>query len=562
MRIVDALRRMMDNAASTAQSMREAVAGIANQTDLLNRNLAEIVDGLERQSDVFNRRLDELIGAISGQARQRGETSAAETLQGPPAAAVLLPAEAAEQLGGAMKQVPPMVADRTYNTSPPDDDARCARNLSLEFLDRIVAHGDNEGALVSAKRALIERFGVAEGFRIYRDKMTHLPEQGELHRKPLGWLRQVAEQGAGAYYPLAEAERFDVPMPRVIGQGNQHPMPAWARALFVACLSDARVRARSGFIEVGDVAVIDREAEELARFEDRIDFDASVFQIDAEAAWFITPRGGGASIEVDEAFSLLGIRAHVFGHWMFEYLPKYVAATMAGALPPVPILVEAGMPRTHYQALRLMLAAPVEIIELPPFATARVRRLWCAPCLAVTPWWEVQDERFKCDHCALPPARYAPIAREMGRRVCPAMPPPSGNRIFLARRGGSHELANASAIEALAVARGFRIVVPQHLEFHEQAGLLHHARFVAGPYGSAMFLAYFAKPGARICMLANPEMPKFVQSEASGVLAALGIDVTLFTGPCLGANPDDPARTDYEIDEAAFGRFLDAWLPT
>ena len=431
---------------------------------------------------------------------------------------------------------------------------------TTQFIDQIVARRDNEGSLVAAKRRLIESFGVAEGFRIYREKMTHLPEQAEIHRKRLGWLRRVAAQGPGAYRLLAEGAPFSVPEPRVIGAGNQRPMHGHARAMFVACLIDARVRARSNFIEVGDLAVIDREPEELARFADRIDFDASVFQLAGDAAWFITPRGVSASIDLDEAFTLLGIRPQIFGHWMCEYLPKFVAASLAGALPPVPILVEANMPRSHYQALRLLLAEPVQLVELPPFATARVRRLWCVPCPAVIPWWEVEDDRFKWDYCAHPPQRYAAIAREMTRRVRPAMPAAGGDRVFLARRGGAHEMANSAAIEAVAIARGFCVVFPQDLEFREQAGLLHHARFVVGPYGSAMYLAYFARPETKICMLANPEYPSLVQSEASGVLQALGVDVTLFTGPCLRPNPDEPWRTDYAIDEAAFARFLDDWL--
>jgi predicted O-methyltransferase YrrM/uncharacterized protein YoxC len=67
MRLVDSLKRMMDDAGSTAQSMREAVAGVANQTDLLNRKLAEIVAGLDQQSDLLNR---ELATVVTGLERQ------------------------------------------------------------------------------------------------------------------------------------------------------------------------------------------------------------------------------------------------------------------------------------------------------------------------------------------------------------------------------------------------------------------------------------------------------------------------------------------------------------
>jgi hypothetical protein len=429
---------------------------------------------------------------------------------------------------------------------------------ALEFIDGIAARRENEGSLVLAKRMLIEKFGVQDGFGVYREKMTHLPDQGEIHLKPLASLQEVAQRRADAYWQVAVREPFSVPVPRVIGDFNPGPLHGHSRSMFVACLSDARVRARSNVIEVDDLAVLDREAQELNLFDDRLDFDASVFQATDDTAWIITPKGDAASVDLDEAFTLLGIRPHIFGHWMCEYLPKYIAASLAGVLPPVPLLVEAGMPKSHYEVLQLMLAGPVEIVELLPFATARVRRLWCAPAQAVFPWWEVWNERFKWDYVAAPPARYAPVVREMARRADHRLSSPTGiDRVFLGRKGGTHEMVNASAIQAEAEKRGFKVVFPEDLGFCDQARLLRHARFVLGPFGSAMCLAFFAKPGTKLCILGNVEIPV---CDDIGVYDAIGLDVTLITGPCVRLNAEEAWRTDFEIDEAAFCRFLDGWL--
>ena len=88
---------------------------------------------------------------------------------------------------------------------------------------------------------------------------------------------------------------------------------------------------------------------------------------------------------------------------MWDYLPRYVAALASGALPPVPVVVDADLPKTHRQALDMMLPEGVEIIELPPFTTARVRRLWCAPSLMYMPLHEKANGRFKWDYLAAPP---------------------------------------------------------------------------------------------------------------------------------------------------------------
>jgi capsular polysaccharide biosynthesis protein len=420
---------------------------------------------------------------------------------------------------------------------------------------------DNQERLLATKRWLVGEFPIPQGFALYRQLLDH-QQHAEIRYKKLGWLQEVAQQRGAAYQPTAVAEPFTVPAPRVIGDGNQRPLQGHSRAMFVACLSDARVRARSNVIEVDDLAVLDRTPEEMMLFDDRLDFDPSVFAVTDDAAWIITPKDDTASVEIDEAFTLLGIRPQVFEHWMREYLPKYIAASMTGALPPVPVLVEAGMPKSHYEVLRLMLGGSVEIVELPPFATARVRRLWCAPTQAVFPWWEVGNERFKWDYVALPPARYAPIVREMARRAEPCLSSPTGiDRVFLGVKGnGSREMVNGPAIQAEAEKRGFKVVFRENLGFRELARLLRHARFVLGPFGSAMYLAYFAKPGTKLCIMGNVESPPPLQCDATGVYDAIGLDVTLITGPCVRLNAEEAWRTDFEIDEAAFCRFLDGWL--
>ena len=444
------------------------------------------------------------------------------------------------------------------------DEAEFAR-----FLDQWLAPGvaaaaprvfDNQERLLATKRWLVGAFGVAEGFALYRRLLDHR-EHAEIHQKKLGWLQEVARQRGLAYRPTAVAEPFVVPVPRAIGGGDHQPLHGRSRPLFVACLRDARVRARSNVIELDDLAVLDRTSEEMTLFDDQIDFDPSVFAITGDAAWIVAPKTDDTALKLDEAFSLLGIRPQVFGHWISEHLTRYVAASLSGALPAVPMLVEAGMPPAHYDALRLMLAGPVEIIELPPYATARVRRLWCAPNLATFSWWEVLNDRFKWDYIALPPARYGPIVREMARRADRAAAGETGvDRLFVTSRSPSNRMSNSTAIEAAAAQRGFRSVFPEDLPFVEQVRLFRHARFVVGEAGSATFLAYFARPGTRLCILNYAGNFLAVQCDHVGVLGAAGLDITVVNGPGVDPNAEGLWRSDFEIDEAEFCRFLDAWL--
>ncbi len=291
-----------------------------------------------------------------------------------------------------------------------------------------------------------------------------------------------------------------------------------------------------------------------------MDIDPGIFERTNEAVWTITPKGNSANIEIDEGFMLLGPQSGAFGDWMIDYLPRYVAADISGTLPPVPVLVDQSLPDVHRQSLKFMLSKPVELVEIPAFTTARVRRLWCAATLHYAPTREKMDGRFKFDYVVPPPERIARVTREMARRVRRWAPSHAGpERVFLARRPSRwRKLLNHAEIEAAARARGFSIVTPEDMDFIGQATLLRHARFVVAPEGSSLFLAYFAQPESKLCILNHRlvEWPTVYGSYLSGV----GIEITILTGPIVRPHPEFPHRADYTINERQFCDFLDHWL--
>jgi capsular polysaccharide biosynthesis protein len=282
----------------------------------------------------------------------------------------------------------------------------------------------------------------------------------------------------------------------------------------------------------------------------------------------ITPKDTSSSLQLDEAFMLLGVRAGAFGHWMWEYLPQYIAASLSGALPPVPVLVDADMPRTHRQALEVMLPDGVEIIELARFATARVRRLWRA---ARQVYVELHSgdspESFKWECLGAPPARFAVILREMARRAHRIASPFTGcERVFLARHEfRNNALVNHKAIEAAARERGFLVVYPEDLEFAEQVRVVSQAKVVVGPIGSSLYLTFFLRPGAKLCALSNPFTLAYM-TFLTGYLSEIGVEVVMLTGPFAHKNETDPNHSphhsDFQIDEKEFCQFLDRWLQT
>jgi hypothetical protein len=418
----------------------------------------------------------------------------------------------------------------------------------------------NHYQLMRFKQALVRELGVEDGFALYKEVFA-LPDSDRIERRPVISLYEFARDRGAAFHEIGPpGEPFVMPPPRVMGESNHRALEGVSRAIFVACLIDVRVRARSGFIEVEEVALLDYQGDELARIDDELDFDPAVFHALDGAIWMIGPKDAADPIELDEAFMLLGPHSDGFGPWMLDLLPRFIAASASGALPPVPVLIDASMAAAQRQCLELMLPEGVEIIALPSFATARVRRLWCAPSQM---HWSVLakvNERWKWDYQGMPRYRFANLIREMVRRVDLIASLPTGqDRVFLARKSFlRNTIVNAAEIETSAAARGFAVVYPEHLSFREQVRLLRHARFIVGLEGPQLLLAWFSQPGTKLCHLCHrytAELPL-----QTGLLNEIGVDVTVLTGPYVRLEEEYAEQSKYRIDPAMICDFLDSWL--
>lgn len=407
------------------------------------------------------------------------------------------------------------------------------------------------------KQILLEKLSVPAAFDRYT-RALDLPHSAALVTKQLTPLRDAVRSHGIHFRELAQAgEVFEVAPPRVLGQGNHRALKGRTRSQFIGCLPDARVRSRSSVIELDEIIALDYEAGELSSIDDRLNLDPAIFQVDGATALMLPSSGD--DLALGEVFSLVGTHTWAFGHWLWEYLPRYVAATMAADLPAMPVLIDQGMPVQHRQALSALLAPGARIIELPVAGRARASRLWCAPTPMYMPLFEHMNERFRWDMLAADPRRFARIVAEMNRRLVGEGPAPGSRRIYLARRENRHrKLVNHAQVEAIATRHGFEVVYPEDLDFAGQVRMARNADWIIGPEGSAMFLAFFAVAGTRLCILNHPYtlgLPVL-----TGLLEAIGINVTVMTGPAASSNVELPHFIDYRIDPEGFEAFLAAEL--
>ncbi len=413
-------------------------------------------------------------------------------------------------------------------------------------------------SLMFAKRSLIAKLGVADGFCKYKEFLG-LSEAVTINYCNLMGQSSFAKRYGLSFAQTAEGGKpYRVKAIKIVGEGICSEFNGLSRATWVASVEKAYVRGRSAVIEVGHYALLDFEDEELDLFDFDCDIDPAIFHCDRHGAWVISGKGEDDCLCVPEAFTLLGPHCGSFGDFMRDYLPRYIAADMSGALPPVPILVPGHLPPTIEQALRLVLRNGVELIPVDHLRPVRVDRLWFASNLAYAPAREVRNERYSFDHLFVSPDVMTPVVRELRRRIEPHLTAGDRRQRIYLSRGAERwrQLVNYEEIEAMAAAQGFRIVHPERLDFLAQAGLLASASHVIAPEGSALLLGYFAAPGTKVCILLHPI------AEGMGVYESIfdGIDLTLFTGPLARSDEEFPDRSDYRIDAQAFRDFLENWL--
>jgi Glycosyltransferase 61 len=395
-----------------------------------------------------------------------------------------------------------------------------------------------------------------EGFGLYKQTIVRQQDAALERRKIESHYSYSVAHSVEFHEIFPAGEPITIMPPAVIGKGNHRSLNGTTRSFYVTCLEEARVRGRSAVTEVSELALADFQGQELARIDDDVEFDSGVFHRDGDKIWLISDAR--PALKLDQAFSLLGARTDFFGDWFVDYIVRYVAATMSGHVPRVPVLIDMSMPPTHRQALEAMLIPGTEIIEVPAFQGVEVKRLWQAPSIIYMPFHRQFNEKFKWDDLAGRPERSLLVEDEMVRRVTLVLGPGCGpSRVFLARKEFRHrKMTNHREIEAIAAAHGFVISYPEDLDFVSQAKLLRDARFVVGPEGSALALCCFVGRGAKICVLHQEEEGLVLYNNC---LPLKEIHLTVITGPDTGDH--DPRKDDrnYRIDAEAFRCFLDEW---
>jgi capsular polysaccharide biosynthesis protein len=339
---------------------------------------------------------------------------------------------------------------------------------------------------------------------------------------------------------------FLIREPPLLGESKRGSVEAVGRRIFVGVADDAVVRHRSALVETGGVLLLDVQDDEADAIRVAFEYDPHVLHGNNSTISLLDAPAEDIP-HLPEAIHLGGATSYAFGHWLGEYLIKFFGALRAGILPRVPILIDAGMPSSHREALLLFLAGEdFPIIEIDPGSTVTVDRLWVLSSWMYAPYFPLPGQDLGPKRLSPPPQAFADLLRWMRHRV--SLPEGETSKLFLRRRPHQHRrMINANLIESAAADLGFSLHDPGEYDFAGQLRLVEAAPAIAGPDGSALLLSFFARAGAKITILNHSYLEAV--AALTTILEELGHDVLLVQGAVVRQDQDYVRFSDYEVSE-------------
>jgi len=324
-------------------------------------------------------------------------------------------------------------------------------------------------------------------------------------------------------------------------------------APYVAELESATVVSGSSLVQVGDATVLsDLLADpEYARYV-CLAGDPSVLAVRPGA---VLVRRVEPTETLPEGINLSGMFSGHYGHWFAEFLPRLRHFIRHPRFAEVPIIVDEGMPASHYDFLAALVPNRQHILRRG--SALKVARLWVAPTINFFPPDLLPGH-------AVPPDRQASWSagalRFFAERLpaAPASPSTGPSRLFLSRRNSRwRRLVNEPEVVAALVPLGFRVVCLEDLGFAEQVRTLAAADFIIAPNGSALNNLIFARPSVKVVVLSQHHQHNW--GGWLGPFRELGYDPVFVMGAPVQSAMEKHA--DYVIPAEEVRRAVERLLP-
>jgi tetratricopeptide (TPR) repeat protein len=351
--------------------------------------------------------------------------------------------------------------------------------LQLSWRTHLVEHGEPDAApagsttvaaRIETARTWAERHGIA------------VVEAGPVEHVPVGQLRIWGGAEPGAPTLVAGYKPYVVELPNAI----------------IASQSSLIVMADNGI--VNDVGA-DPEFGHMVTWA----YDKRV--LGQSGRTVMVDKAAYAPIDIEGGIMLSGLASNAFGHWIPEYLCRLPTLEQNPSFNDLPVIVDADMPASHIDYLKLVCDRP--IVQIPLGGAFRCRRLVYAPPPAFFPIELIAGNTMPAERQGmLSPAALRSLRARLISRLTSETDDASTSqrrgRWFLGRRNLRwRRLSNEAEIESALQARGFETVYTEDMTFTQQVELFRHADAIVAPNGSSLLNLIFAPAGLPTVVLAQ-----------------------------------------------------------
>lgn len=206
---------------------------------------------------------------------------------------------------------------------------------------------------------------------------------------------------------------------------------------------------------------------------------------------------------LDVGIMLCGLASDHFGHWFAEFLPKLRLFERHSEYLSIPLIIDSGMPKSHYEFLSLLSGNRVYMLEQGE--SLKVQKLLVAPTISFCPTELFTDHQVPRQHQGNWSASGLKFVRD---RVISAIVPKAipSRRFFLSRKNSSWRvLVNEEEVMMALAKFGFEPVFLEDLSFVEQVRIFQNAESVVGPNGSAWNSLIFASNSVNAIILGQED---------------------------------------------------------
>ncbi|WP_341963551.1 glycosyltransferase family 61 protein [Pseudomonas sp. RC10] len=365
----------------------------------------------------------------------------------------------------------------------------------------------------------------------------------------------TASQGVALDY-LDEAERIRCEEPESLEPGAAEPLKVVVEGQrpYACIIENATILSRSDLILTPDGAALN-DCLTHPRFGQYVLWHQESAIKGRDGQRLLLDMAPYTVQEIEAGIMLSGAASVEFGHWMPEFLCRLRALSRHPEFASMPIIIDAGMPPSHYEYLRRVVSN--EWVVLQPGVALSCKRLLIAPTPSFYPMHLVPGH-------PVPGYEQGPFSPAcfsfLRNRVLATLPQVArgSRRLFLSRRKRQWRLIlNDNEVAACLQARGFETIYPEDLSLEEQIRLFQEAEAIVGPNGSSWLNLMFADTAVKIVVLGQAGFSGqdlFGFSGFVGPMRTLGYD-PMFVGGDEGDVQNK--HINYSVPLDALERMLD-----